>query len=174
MTDRRKDDRDEQNPPLASTPNQREGAVQDVQLQGVIELREERLVVHKERETAGSVALSREVRRETVQVPVELVSEVLVIEHLGAGTAEGGHLITLDGTPLAPGERRELLVYREEAQVEKRVVVREQVKVSKRQVVETRTFDATLAREELVVDPQGDVEVSGVEGTGRLPGTQDR
>lgn len=160
MTDRRNDDRDGLNPTLASTPpTQREIEVQDTQLQGVIELREERLIVHKEREVAGGVALTREVRRETVQVPVELVTEVLVVEHLGSGT-EGGHAITLDGTPLAPGERRELLVYREEAQVEKRVVVSEQVKISKRQVVETRTFDATLAREELVVDPQGDVEVT--------------
>ncbi|GGO26773.1 YsnF/AvaK domain-containing protein [Deinococcus humi] len=156
MTDPRKDE------PLASTRStDSEREAQAIQLQGVIELREERLIVEKEREVAGSVAFAREVRRETVQIPVELVTEVLIIEHLGAGTGEGGQMITLDGTPLAPGERRELLVYREEAQVEKRVVVREQVKISKRQVVETRTFDATLAREELVVDAQGDVEVTG-------------
>ncbi len=164
MTDPRKDEL------LASTSltdSPRE--VQSSQLQGVIELREERLIVEKEREVAGSVAIAREVRRETVQIPVELVTEVLIIEHLGSGTGEGGHLITLDGTPLAPGERRELLVYREEARVEKRVVVREQVNIGKRQVVETRTFDATLAREELVVDAQGDVEV-----TERAPNTLDR
>ena len=76
MTDRRNDDRDGLNPTLASTPpTQHEVEVQDMQLQGVIELREERLIVHKEREVAGSVALTREVRRETVQVPVELVTE---------------------------------------------------------------------------------------------------
>ena len=164
MTDPRK------NEVLASTTmTDSEREAQDIQLQGVIELHEERLIVEKEREVAGSVAFSREVRRETVQIPVELVTEVLVIEHLGVGTGESGQMITLDGTPLAPGERRELLVYREEAQVEKRVVVREQVKISKRQMVETRTFDATLAREELVVDTQGDVEV-----TGRTPDTLDR
>lgn len=161
MTDSRDHDKNGLNPPLASAPQtQREAGTQDLHIEGVIELREERLIVHKEREATGSVAFTREVRRETVQVPVELITEVLVIEHLGTDAAEGEHGITLDGTPLAPGERRELLVYREEAQVEKRVVVREQVKIGKRQVVETRTFDATLAREELVVNPQGDVEVT--------------
>lgn len=125
-----------------------------------IELREERVTVEKEREVAGRVSFTRELRRETVQVPVELVTEVLVIEHQAGDGAGNEGMILLDGTPLAPGERRELLVYREEAQVEKRVVVREQVRISKRQVVEPRTFDVTLAREELVVNPQGEVKVT--------------
>ncbi len=125
-----------------------------------IELREERLIVEKEREVAGRVSFTRELRRETVQVPVELVTEVLVIEHLADGPAGNEAVILLDDTPLAPGERRELLVYREEAHIEKRVVVREQVQISKRQVVETRRFEATLGREELVVHPQGDVSVT--------------
>ncbi|MFK7601169.1 YsnF/AvaK domain-containing protein [Deinococcus sp. SM5_A1] len=157
MTDPRKDKFNE--PLTASELETQAVQLADTQLQGVIELREERLIVEKEREVAGSVAFTREVRRETVQMPVELVTEVLIIEHLGTGAADGGHTITLDGTPLAPGERRELLVYREEARIEKRVVVREQVSISKRQVIETRTFDATLAREELVVNPEGDVQV---------------
>ncbi len=157
MTDPRKD---KFNEPLTGTELEtRTMQLQGVQLQGMIELREERLIIEKEREVAGSVAFTREVRRETVQMPVELVTEVLIIEHLGTGAADGGHTITLDGTPLAPGERRELLVYREEARIEKRVVVREQVSIGKRQVIETRTFDATLAREELVVNPEGDVQV---------------
>ncbi len=157
MTDPR---RNKFNEPLTASELETQAAqLQDRQLQGVIELREERLIIEKAREVAGSVAFTREVRRETVQMPVELVTEVLIIEHLGTGAADGGHMITLDGTPLAPGERREVLVYREEAQVEKRVVVREQVSISKRQVTETRTFDATLAREELVVSPEGDVQV---------------
>ncbi|CAM3543693.1 DUF2382 domain-containing protein [Deinococcus saxicola] len=157
MTDPGKDRFNE--PLTASELETQATQLQNVQLQGVIELREERLIIKKAREVAGSVAFTREVRRETVQMPVELVTEVLIIEHLGTGAADGGHMITLDGTPLAPGERREVLVYREEAQVDKRVVVREQVSVSKRQVTETRTFDATLAREELVVIPEGDVQV---------------
>ncbi len=157
MTDPRKDKFNE--PLTASELETQAVQLADTQLQGVIELREERLIVEKEREVVGSVAFTREVRRETVQMPVELVTEVLIIEYLGTGAADGGHMITLDGTPLAPGERRELLVYREEARIEKRVVVREQVSIGKRQVIETRTFDATLAREELVVNPEGDVQV---------------
>lgn len=131
-------------------------AAGDLQLQGTLELREERPVIHKERGVVGTVTVSREVRRETVQVPVELVTEVLVIEHTA-----GAHAVTLDGAPLNPGERRELLIYREEAQVHKQVVVSEQVSVSKRQTVETRTFDTTLAREELVVQEEGEIEFSG-------------
>ncbi|CAM3520138.1 YsnF/AvaK domain-containing protein [Deinococcus frigens] len=155
MTDRRNDSL-----PVSQTLAEKEMEARDLQLQGIIELREERLIVEKEREVAGSVVFTREVRRETVQMPVELVTEVLIIEHLETGAGGTPHSITLDGAPLAAGERRELLVYREEARVEKRVVVSEQVRISKRQIVETRTFDATLAREELVVDPQGDVRVT--------------
>lgn len=85
-----------------------------------------------------------------MQVPVELVTEVLVIEHRG-----GPHSVSLDGDLLAVGERREIVVYREDAVVDKRVVVSEVVNVGKRLITETRTFDATLAREELVVHEEG-------------------
>ena len=119
---------------------------------GTIELREERLFVNKQREVAGSLNLSREVRRETVQVPVELVTEVLVIEHRA-----GDHAVMLDGELIQPGQKREIVVYREDAIVDKRVVVSEIVNIGKRVVTETRTFDATLAREELVVNEQGEL-----------------
>lgn len=119
---------------------------------GTLELREERVFVNKQREVAGTLLLTREVRRETVQVPVELVTEVLVIEHRG-----GDHAVSLDGELIPPGEKRELVVYREDAVVDKRVVVSEIVNVGKRVVTETRTFDATLSREELVVHEEGDV-----------------
>ncbi|GGL97280.1 YsnF/AvaK domain-containing protein [Deinococcus aerophilus] len=152
MTDPRNDDA------KATEPQPADAVLEsnDLKLEGTLELREERPVVQKEREVVGAVNVSREVRRETVQVPVELVTEVLVIEHTA-----GNHAVTLDGTPLAPGERREMLIYREEAQVHKQVVVSEQVSVSKRQAVETRTFDTTLAREELVVQEEGEIKFSG-------------
>ncbi|MFC4427788.1 YsnF/AvaK domain-containing protein [Deinococcus navajonensis] len=121
--------------------------------QGVIELRAERLVVDKVREVAGALTFSREVRHETVQVPVDLITEVLVIEHVN-----GAQAVLLDGQPLAPGERREVLIYREEAEVAKRVVVSEEVRIGKRTLSETRVFDATLAHEELVVHETGDVQ----------------
>jgi uncharacterized protein (TIGR02271 family) len=152
MTDPRKDDTKTTEPQPADGVLESNG----LKLEGTLELREERPVIHKERGVVGSVTVSREVRRETVQVPVELVTEILVIEQTA-----GSHAVTLDGTSLAPGERREVLIYREEAQVDKRVVVSEQVSVSKRQVVETRTFDTTLAREELVVQEEGEIELSG-------------
>lgn len=123
---------------------------------GTIELREERLFVNKQREVAGSLNLSREVRRETVQVPVELVTEVLVIEHRA-----GDHAVMLDGELIQPGQKREIVVYREDAIVDKRVVVSEIVNIGKRVVTETRTFDATLAREELVVNEQGELRRVG-------------
>lgn len=123
---------------------------------GTIELREERLFVNKQREVAGSLNLSREVRRETVQVPVELVTEVLVIEH-----QSGDHAVMLDGELIQPGQKREIVVYREDAIVDKRVVVSEIVNIGKRVVTETRTFDATLAREELVVNEEGELRRVG-------------
>lgn len=128
--------------------------------QGMIELRAERLVIEKQREVAGALTFSREVRRETVQVPVDLISEVLVIEHV-----RGAQGVLLDGQLLAPGERREVLIYREEAEVAKCVVVSEEVRIGKRTVSETRVFDATLAHEELVVHETGDVRrLQGSEG----------
>ncbi|MDV6373138.1 YsnF/AvaK domain-containing protein [Deinococcus arenicola] len=167
------DPRDQKLPPALPLTEREETTLRtsDLQLQGVIELREERLIVEKEREKTGSVAFTREVRRQTVQVPVDLVTEVLIIEYLADQDSTGAQTIVLDGVPLASGERRELVVYREEAYVEKRVVVHEQVRISKRQTIETRTFDATLAREELVVTPQGDVRVTedGVRVVGDAP-----
>lgn len=122
---------------------------------GQIELREERLIVEKRREVAGSVTFTRELRRETVKVPVELVSEVVVIEHHGGTGAPG---VIVDGVELAPGARREITLYREEATVDKQVVVAEQVNIGKRTVTEKRVFDAVLGREELVVTEDGAVQ----------------
>ncbi|MFC4639059.1 YsnF/AvaK domain-containing protein [Deinococcus hohokamensis] len=149
MTDRRPED------DAALTPRlTREELVTsaDVIPQGVIELRAEQLLVEKQREVAGALTFSREVRHETVQVPVDLITEVLIIEHV-----QGAQGVLLDGQPLAPGERREVVIYREEAEVAKRVVVSEEVRIGKRTVSETRVFDATLAHEELVIHETGEV-----------------
>lgn len=121
--------------------------------QGMIELRAERLIVNKQREVAGALTFAREVRTETVQVPVELVTEVLVIEH-----TRGTQAVMLDGQPLQAGERREVVIYSEEALVDKRVVVSEEVNIAKRTITESRTFETTLAHEELVVQESGDVQ----------------
>jgi uncharacterized protein (TIGR02271 family) len=88
-----------------------------------------------------------------VQVPVELVTEVLVIEH-----TRGTQAVMLDGQPLQAGERREVVIYSEEALVDKRVVVSEEVNIAKRTITESRTFETTLAHEELVVQESGDVQ----------------
>lgn len=115
-------------------------------LQGRLELRAEQAVVHKERQAAGSVTVRRELRRREQQLTVELLSEVLVLE---ARPGEVG--VTVDGLPLAPGETREIILYQEEASVEKRVVLTETVDVFKRRRSVQRTLPVELAYEELDV-----------------------
>jgi uncharacterized protein (TIGR02271 family) len=78
-----------------------------------IALHEEQLKVGKRNVVAGQVRLHKIVRTEEVNVPVELKSEHVVIEHIPASAAKG------TGTTSFNEERIEIPLSREEAVVEK-------------------------------------------------------
>lgn len=116
----------------------------DVQEVARFELLEERALVEKRREIAGRVQVRRVVERHTESVTVELLTERLVIE-----VVRGQGAVLLDGEPLAEGETREIVTYREEAVVTKRPVVSEEVRLLKRGVTNEERFDVSLGREVL-------------------------
>ena len=119
-----------------------------------IRLYEERLMVNKEREKAGEVAIGKRVETETASVSVPVERERIVVERTDA----------VDGTVVNPGtvdfsggEVARMDVYEESADIEKQAFVREEVNIRKE--VERDTVEAreTIRREELEVEADGDV-----------------
>ena len=119
-----------------------------------IRLYEERLMVNKQRERAGEVAIGKRVETETAEVSVPVERERIVVERRDA----------VDGTVVNPGkvdfrdgEVARMEVYEESADIEKQAFVREEVSIRKE--VERDTVEAreTVRREELEVEADGDV-----------------
>lgn len=136
------------------------------------ELLAERPVLEKRRELAGRVAVHKEVERRTETVSVELVTERLIIE-----VKEGDAGVWLDGEQLTAGDVREIVVYREEAELNKRAVVSEEVRLLRRAVVEQKALDIELGREVLRFDqttPDQTVLRNVVGGTGEGEGGETR
>ncbi len=129
--------------------------------------------IERIRTIAGHVELRREVRTQTVQVPVEIQQEVLIIEArpvtstltpLASGASANVPLsavssIEIDGRPLAAGERVEIELSHEVPQVSKQVVTAHDVNIYRRRVVHTETHTLTLGQEVLDVQahPSGGV-----------------
>lgn len=115
-----------------------------------VQLYEERLVVDKEREKTGEVAIGKRVETVTERVAVPLEKERLVIEHL---PAQGQ--VTPGADAFQEAEVR-VELFEETPEIRKQVVVREEVTIRKE--VEQQTVDAaeTLRREELAVETHGD------------------
>ncbi|WP_027482593.1 DUF2382 domain-containing protein [Deinococcus pimensis] len=110
------------------------------------ELLEERAQVEKRREVASTVRVRREVERRTVTLTAELLTETVFVEVVrGSGVGS----VVIDGVPLAEGETREIVTYREEAEVVKRPVIAEEVRLLKRAVTNRETLDVELGREVL-------------------------
>lgn len=118
-----------------------------------IELREERLRAVKETHEAGVVTIDKEVVTEQQTIDVPVTHEEVVIErHAVAGRP-------VSGEPIREGEEIRVPVEAEQARLEKETVVTEEVQVGKRPVTETEHLTATVRREELRQDKQGDVRV---------------
>ena len=119
-----------------------------------IRLYEERLMVDKQREKAGEVAIGKRVETETASVSVPVERERVVIERTN----------TTDTTAVTPGTANfaggtvaEVEVYEETANIEKQAFVREEVSVRKEVDRETVEASETIRREELEVNAEGDV-----------------
>lgn len=126
-------------------------------------LREERLRIDKEEVEAGTVRVRKVVNEweETLTVPRR--AERLVLEVL-----PGSGAVTIDGREYGAGDVIEMPLYEEKITVVKETVISEDVTVRKESVEVEERVEETLRREELVVDQDGDLEVTDEEiGAGR-------
>lgn len=147
-------------------------------LVGNIELLEERAVVDKERLDVGKVTVSKQVRTKTVNIPVELVEEVLVIDteyydadsrqFLNSAASEADlvrHIeptlsskpsITVNGKQISlDQEPVEIVLSRQVAVIKKETYAVQDVAIEKSTHVHKDTFDVELKHEELEVKEEG-------------------
>jgi uncharacterized protein (TIGR02271 family) len=124
-----------------------------------VDLVEEQLKVGKREVEAGGVRLRKIVRTETVNQPVELRREEIVVERVpGAGTP---------ARQAFEGEDIYIPLRREEAVVQKEATVREQVRVRKTAQTEQQNVSGQVRREDVEVEGTGEARnrVQGEEST---------
>jgi uncharacterized protein (TIGR02271 family) len=117
-----------------------------------IKLYAERLVVDKDREKTGEVAIGKHIEVETAQVSVPIERERVVIER-----------VLMSDTTAAPvgtdvfheGNAIQMSVYEETADIHTEAFMREEVSFRKEVSRENIIADETLRHEELDVDTQG-------------------
>jgi uncharacterized protein (TIGR02271 family) len=116
--------------------------------EATMQLKEETMTVGKREVDAGGVRLRKVVRTETVNRPVELQREEVVVERVPASGD------TATGT-----EFEEQEVYmplrREEAVVDKETRVREEVRADKRTETERQNVSGTVRKEDVEIERQG-------------------
>jgi uncharacterized protein (TIGR02271 family) len=112
-----------------------------------VQLKEEEVKVGKREVEYGGVRLRKIVRTETVQQPVELKREEIVIER-----------VPTTGPAASPceadfkGEELYVPLRREEAVVQKEAHVREEVRLGKRKEQETKTISETVRKEDVEIE----------------------
>ncbi|KAM3100985.1 YsnF/AvaK domain-containing protein [Phormidesmis sp. 146-12] len=117
-----------------------------------INLYEERLVVDKDREKTGEVAIGKHVETETARVSVPIEKERVVIERTTPVSAEA---VVPGEMAFQSGETVRVEVYEETPDIHKEAFVREEVTIRKEVEQETVTAQETLRREELEIDTEG-------------------
>jgi uncharacterized protein (TIGR02271 family) len=119
-----------------------------------LQAKEEQLHVQKHKEQAGEVTIRKEVHTEhkTIEVPVER-EEVVIERRPVSGNQPAA------GTIAAEGQTIRVPVSEEHVEVTKTPVVKEEVTVGKRKVKETQRVGATVRKEEIKVEKQGDANV---------------
>jgi uncharacterized protein (TIGR02271 family) len=122
-----------------------------------IRLLGETLRIHKERVARGEVRLRKEVVTEQQNVQVPVSREELVVEQMPG-----------EGRDARPGEaigaEKEIRVplTEERVRVEKKPIVNEEIAVRKRRVQSTKQVSDTLRREEVRVEPEGEISETEV------------
>ncbi|MEL6930990.1 MAG: YsnF/AvaK domain-containing protein [Cyanobacteria bacterium J06600_6] len=119
-----------------------------------IRLYEERLMVNKQRDKAGEVAIGKKVETNTAEVAVPIEKERIVVER---HDAVAGTAVTPGEANFAEGEVARLEVYEETADIQKQAFVREEVSVRKEVERDTVEAQETVRREELDIEAEGDV-----------------
>jgi uncharacterized protein (TIGR02271 family) len=130
-----------------------------------MKLSEEQLKIGKREVEAGGVRLRKIVRTETVNQPVELKREEIVIERVPAsGTATTG----------AAFENEDVFIplRREEAVVEKEAHVREEVRVSKKATTEQQNVSGEVRKEDVEIEQEGKPRFGEAKEGERVAGTR--
>lgn len=125
--------------PIASTPSLQE-------TDRTLKLKEEEVKIGKRQVEAGGIRLHKIVRTETINQPIELQREEIVIERVPAQGSE------LAGETRFEEEDIFIPLRREEAVIEKQARVREEVRVGKKTEVERQDVTTQVRKEELEVD----------------------
>jgi len=112
-----------------------------------IPLHEEELKVGKRSVEMGGVRLRKIIRTETVQEPVEIKREDVVVEHIPASGQ------TPEGTAFE-GEEIFIPLWREEPVVSKETHVREEVRARKTEESERQSVSGEVRKEEVEVEDQ--------------------
>jgi uncharacterized protein (TIGR02271 family) len=118
-----------------------------------IKLKEEELKVGKREVEYGGVRLRKIVRTETVNQPVELKREEIVVERVPVESSES----TRDDSDFSD-EEIYIPLRREEAVVEKTARTREEVRLGKRTETENETVSDTVRREDVEIQRDADVK----------------
>ena len=118
------------------------------ELAGNVELREERLVAHKETQELGEIQVHTEVEETPGRLEVDAYREEVTVEHEAVGEGVTERVESWqepDGAVVIP-------VYEERLVVVKRLVLRERIRVRRVGTTERQLFEDTLRRERLVID----------------------
>ena len=116
-----------------------------------VKLYEERLIVDKDREKTGEVAIGKQVEIETVRASVPIERERVVIESVPVS----GEAVALGTDAFQDGETVRMEVYEETPDIRKEAFVHEEVSIRKEVTQELVNAEETLRREELNIDTQG-------------------
>ncbi|HWQ93686.1 MAG TPA: PRC and DUF2382 domain-containing protein [Clostridia bacterium] len=127
--------------------------------QATIQLSEEELKVGKRAVEAGGVRLRKIIRTETVNQPVELQREELVIERVPASEAHSGRQQAFTEQEVYIPLRRE------EAVVQKETHLREEVRARKKTQSEHEEVSGEVRREDVEIQETGEARREGKPGT---------
>ncbi len=116
-----------------------------------VKLYEERLVVDKDREKTGEVAIGKHIETETARVSVPIDKERVVIERVTGNT----EAVVSGDVAFGDTATIRMEVYEETPDIHKEAFVREEVTIRKEVSEETVTAQETLRREELEVNTDG-------------------
>lgn len=140
-----------------------EQADQNLEILHTLEVLAEKPEVTIERYTAGRLLVKKIVKEKTIQIPVTLTEEVLVIEYQSQTDISDAGLnqnklpqIIVNGQPitLETHQTLEISLYQEEAVINKKVVVTEQVEIGKLNRRIEHQYKITLQHEELDIEKQ--------------------
>jgi len=117
-----------------------------------VKLREERLVIDKNRQKTGEVAIGKHTETDTMRVSTPVEKESVVIANV---PVDDEKVAPSTGDPFDQQETMRVELFEETPTVHKEVFVREEVGIGKKTTQETVNTEETLRREELDVDSEG-------------------